>query len=219
MYEELKDKNFVVIAVAFDTGGVADAGQWIAAANPTYPCLIDAHHVVGELYGMVNVPNAVWIDEQGRIVRPSEAAGAGDSFRSMDRTTFQMPPEAVAATRSTRQAYLNALRDWVEKGAASVHAMPPATARARLPALTQDDALAAVEFRLALYLHEHGRAGEAQRHFAEAKRLSPDNWSYKRQAWHLEQPGKSGGPEFWAAVDALGDKPYYPPPQLESTPR
>jgi hypothetical protein len=22
---------------------------------------------------------------------------------------------------------------------------------------------------------------------------------------------KAGGPEFWAAVDALGDRPYYPP--------
>jgi hypothetical protein len=55
-----------------------------------------------------------------------------------------------------------------------------------------------------------GRAREAQSQFARAQKLSPENWSYKRQAWELEQPGKAAGPEFWAAVDALGDKHYYP---------
>ena len=32
---------------------------------------------------------------------------------------------------------------------------------------------------------------------------------------HLNPPGKAGGPEFWAAVDALGDRPYYEPTALE----
>jgi len=51
-------------------------------------------------------------------------------------------------------------------------------------------------------------------YLAEAQRLSPQNWSYKRQAWELEQAGKAAGPEFWSAVDALGDKHYYPPAPL-----
>jgi hypothetical protein len=50
---------------------------------------------------------------------------------------------------------------------------------------------------------------------AEARRLHPESWSYRRQTWELEEPGKAGGPEFWAAVDALGDRPYYPPTVLE----
>ena len=205
-----------MIAVAFDTRGAEDAREWIEAAKPTYPCLIDVHHLVAELYGMVNVPNAVWIDEQGRIVRPAEAAGSSDAFRSMDRTSFRMPDEAAQQTRATRQAYLDALRDWVAKGERSAFALSAAEARKRAPALSDDDALAAVQFRLGLYLWEHGRSDEAQRHFAEARRLSPDDWRYKRQAWHLEEKGKAGGPEFWAAVDALGDRPYYPPVQLVS---
>ena len=50
---------------------------WARQAPPEYPCLIDAGHVVAELYGMYNVPQAVWIDEQGRIVRPNTKPGLG----------------------------------------------------------------------------------------------------------------------------------------------
>ncbi len=219
LYTELRDKNFVVVAVAFDTGGAAAVEQWIKAANPTYPCLIDEHHVVAALYGMVNVPNAVWINEQGRIVRPAEAAGSSDAFRSMDHTSFKMPPEAVAGLRLKRQVYLDALRDWVSNGDTSKHVLSPAEARRRSPQPTTGQALATVNFRLGTHLFQQGNSEEAQRYFAEARRLQPDSWNYKRQAWSLEAPGKAGGPEFWAAVDALGDRPYYPPVEMEGMPR
>jgi len=118
LYDELKDRSFVVLAVALDSGGVASAGQWILAAKPTYPCLIDERHIVAELYSMVNVPSAVWIDEAGRIVRPTEVAGASDAFRTqMDRKTKQVSAEGIADRQRTRTAYLNALRDWTAKGA------------------------------------------------------------------------------------------------------
>jgi hypothetical protein len=201
-----------VIAVAFDTRGAEDAREWIEAAHPTYPCLIDARHTVAELYGMVNVPNAVWIDEAGKIVRPSEVAGSSDAFRAMDHTTFTMPPEAIQQTRTARASYLGALRDWAVNGAASRYARP--ASGNQQPANTANDAQAAVHFRLGVYLWQHGQSEQAQQQFAEARRLSPDDWRYKRQAWHLEEKGKAGGPEFWAAVDALGDRPYYPPPPL-----
>src|SRR6266567_5320502 len=156
LYEELRDKNFVPIAVAFDSGGAEHARQWIERANPTYPCLIDEKHVVAELYNMVNVPNAVWVDEQGRIVRPSETAGVSDSFRSMDQTTYQMPPEAMEKQRHTRQVYLDALRDWANRGSESEHALSPAEARQRAAGPTDDEALASLNFRLGLYLHREG---------------------------------------------------------------
>ena len=72
---------------------------------------------------------------------------------------------------------------------------------------------AAANFRLGEYLFENGHAEAAKKYFEEAKRLRPESWNYKRQAWALEDPMKAGGPEFWAAVDSLGDGKYYPGPE------
>lgn len=238
LYAELKDKNFLIIAVAFDTGGVAAVKDWIRpatpaqlpkelldimgwedtlsrnAATPTYPCLIDEKHIVAERYNMVNVPTAVWINEAGRIVRPAESAGATDGFRAVDRTTFQMPVEVAAAGKQARTRYIDAIRDWVAKGDASVYALSPDEVRRRVHGRTEHEALAAAHFRLGQYLYQQGHHRAAQRYFAEATRLHPENWSFKRQSWELEERGKATGPAFWAAVDALGDKPYYPPVHL-----
>jgi tetratricopeptide (TPR) repeat protein len=183
-------------------------------AIPTYPCLIDENHTVPELYDIINVPAAVWIDEQGRIVRPPDSAGACDVFRVMDRTTFRMPKEAADHARQERKAYITALRDWIENGAPSKYVMRADELRRLLPGPDAGDQLAAAHFRLGLELDRLGRTEEAKSQFAEAKRLRPESWSYKRQAWELEQPGKAAGPEFWSAVDALGDKHYYSPTEL-----
>jgi hypothetical protein len=90
------------------------------AAPPTYPCLIDERHIVAQLYNMTNVPMAVWIDEQGHIVRPVEPTGASDGFRKMDRTTFSMPAELAEQGRVARMSYVDAVRDWVKNRNASV---------------------------------------------------------------------------------------------------
>jgi len=215
LYEELKDWRFVVLAVALDSGGAASAGQWILAAKPTYPCLIDERHVVAELYGMVNVPSAVWVNEVGRIVRPTEVAGASDAFRThMDRQTKQMSAEGIADRQRTRTAYLNALRDWTAKGAESTFALSRDEVRRRLSGPSAEHALAAAHFRLGQYLHAQGHRKAALPYFSEARRLHPASWSYQRQTWEFEEPGKAGGPDFWSAVDALGDRPYYPPVTL-----
>ena len=49
---------------------------------------------------------------------------------------------------------------------------------------------------------------------AKARAGNPDSWNYTRQSLHLKEPGASGGPEFWAAVEALGTKRYYPNQEL-----
>jgi len=90
-----------------------DADAWRGAGPPQYPCLIDERHEVSRLYGMVNVPTAVWIDEEGRIVRPPEPAGVNEAFKAVDLATFSMPPEAIEAGSSNRNRYLAAVRDWV----------------------------------------------------------------------------------------------------------
>ncbi len=237
IYEELKDQNFIIIAVAFDTGGVAAVKDWIRPAAieipkelqdimgwdaeqtsragvPTYPCLIDEKHVVAELYNMVNVPTAVWINEEGRIVRPPEPAGASDGFRKMDRATFQMPETIALEGKQKRKRYVDALRDWVKKGDASAYALSPEEVRKRMQGPTDDHALAAAYFRLGQYLYQAGHHQDAQQGFAEARRLRPESWNYLRQSLEVEEVGKAAGPEFFAAVDALGDKPHYPPVHL-----
>ena len=198
------------IAIAFDSGGNAATEPWIKAAKPTYPCLIDRRHVVAELYDMVNVPTAVWIDERGKIVRPSEPAGVTDAFRKMNRTNFSIPTDAMAELQAKRKACQDALRDWVANGSKSKFALSEAEVLRRMHTPDDNQVRAAANFRLGEYLFEQGHAAAAQKYFEEAKRLRPESWNYKRQAWALEDPMKPGGPEFWAAVDSLGDVKYYP---------
>ena len=62
--------------------------QWIDAAAPTHPSLIDTRHVTGELFGFVNIPMAVWIDESGTIVRPAEGA----SIQRSPMRDAEVPP-------------------------------------------------------------------------------------------------------------------------------
>jgi len=205
------DAPFVVIAVAEEGRGAEQARPWIEKARPSYPCLIDENHVVSALYGMVNVPQCVWIDERGVIVRPPETAGSTDHFRKMDLTTRTLAPELLAERNAARTAYLNAVRTWIRTGK---HALPGDEARARLPVITPDIAMADALFRLALHLRRHGREAEAAEHFAEASRLHPESWCIFRDAQALEPSGLAGGQAFWERVNALGDKPYYPPPVL-----
>ncbi len=210
LYNELGPKGFVPIAVAFDSGGEKSVDPWIKMANPTYPCLIDRAHIVAELYDMVNVPTAVWIDERGRIVRPSEPAGVTDAFRTMDRKTFSMPKESLEEMQGKRQAYQNAIRDWVANGPSSKYALGEAAVLARMHTPSDDHVRAAANFRIGEYLFERGHQDAAQKYFAEAKRLRPESWNYRRQAWSLEDMMKPMGPDFWSAVNALGERKYYP---------
>ncbi len=210
LYQELGAKGFVPIAVAFDSGGNESAKPWIDAAKPTYPCLIDRRHVVAELYDMVNVPNAVWIDERGKIVRPSEPAGVTDAFRKMDRTNFSIPPDALRELQTKRGAYLNALRDWVTNGSQSKYALSEAEVLRRMHTPSDDHVRAAANFRLGEHLFESGHPKCAQKYFEVARKLRPESWNFKRRAWALEEPMKAGGPEFWSAVDSLGAGRYYP---------
>jgi tetratricopeptide (TPR) repeat protein len=189
--------------------------QYAAAAAPTYPCLIDEKHIVAELYDMKNVPMAVWIDEEGRIVRPAEPAGATDGFRSMDRTTFTLPSDIAEAGRASRARYVAAIRDWIVKGAASRYALSEEEARDRVGGPTATDVLAAANFKLGQYLHERGEIERAKPWFEEAARLCPDRWTYFRQALQLEEVGKASGPEYLAKVRALGEKRYYDEIQLD----
>lgn len=217
LYAALKDRNFTVLAVAMDSR--ADAARpWIEAARPDYPVLIDRAHVVAELYNMVNVPTAVWIDEDGRMVRPAENAGAFEGFRAMDRKTRKMPDDIAAKVAKAKATYVAAVRDWVERGPASAHVFDPAQARAHVPRMNDAVAAAHASFRFGQYLLQSGRQDEAQGFLDEARRLHPDSWNIWRQLADPNEMGLAAGPEFWARVDALGERHYYTPVDMRGMP-
>lgn len=240
VYSELKDRNFTIVSVAFDSGGRSAVEAWIRPAAieippplqdimgwmaeqcddaqpPAYPNLIDQRHVVAELYSMTNVPMAVWINENGRIVRPAEPAGATDGFRTMDRATFAIRPEVAAQGKSARQNYIDALRDWVARGDASPYALSPEEIARRTSGPSTHELLGNANFRLGQYLLAQGHKADAQRYFDTAKQLCPDSFHFVRQALELEEVGKASSPEFFAYVDALGDRAYYPPVELKAS--
>ena len=217
LYEELADRGFVVIAVAMDSRA-GDPLPWIEAAKPTYPALIDRDHRLAELYGIVNVPQAVWIDEAGRIVRPAEAAGAYEAFRKMNRATREMPEDVARLATQARATYLDAIRDWVRNGTQSAHAFTPDQARGRLPALTENAVRAQAMFRLGQTLLRQGEAAEGHRLIQHASRLHPESWCIWRQGADVTDQGLAALPDFWERVDALGEKRYYAPVDMTGMP-
>ena len=199
-------------------------GQAMAerAAAPEYPCLIDERHLLGELYGIVNVPTAVWIDEDGAIVRAPEAPGATDAFRSMNLATREIPKERAADAAARRKIYVDALRDWIERGKDSPHVLAPDEVRRRMRGVDPDASLASAQFRLGVWLTQRGEREAGQRALDAAVRLQPESWRILRQKIVLSDPALTGQlastPEFWQAVQALGDRYYYPPTEMAGMP-
>ena len=219
--QELYPKGLEIVTVALDTGGIEAARPWIERAHPEHLSLIDQAHRMDELFGIVNVPSGVWIDETGMIVRPPETAYPR-------RPTFLDRP--VPADASARQAaniiavkslridaekYVAALRDWAANGARSRFALAPEEVIQRSRPRPPAEATAAAEFELAQHLHRMGRHEAAVRHFREASRLQPENWTYKRQAWNLLPAGQTSldvyGADWLTDVRKIGAENYYAP--------
>ncbi len=166
--------------------------------------LVDEKHTVATLYGMINVPTAVWIDEHGKIVRPTEVAFIDNRYKSM---------HGIDA-----QPYLDGLLDWLDKGEKSIYAMNADQLRERLNQFTPDNLLADADFKMGQYLVSAGHPREAIAYFKTAQKLRPDDWNYKRNAWLFADPDKDYGTNFMKEVKALNGKPYYPPLDLPKAP-
>ena len=166
--------------------------------------LVDEKHTVATLYGMVNVPTGVWIDEHGKIVRPSEVAYVDNRYKAL---------HGIDA-----QPYLAALLDWLDKGDKSIFAMSADRLREHLNQFTPQNLLADANFKMAQYLVATGHAREAIPYFKTAQSLRPDDWNYKRNAWLFANPDQDYGTNFGKEVKALNGKPYYPAPDLPKAP-
>lgn len=168
---------------------------WIDAAAPTHPSLIDTRHVTGELFGFVNIPMAVWIDEAGTIVRNAESASIERSpLRDMDvpdgiPDRMRMLLTEVKAIPDHAEAYRAAIVDWVDHGSDSRFALAPDEVVERSQPRSDESARATACFELGRHLRATigGEAGEAAaiHWWKRAHELDPSNWTYKRQAWTL----------------------------------
>lgn len=235
LHEELAPLGLEVVSIALDLRGADAARQWIDAAKPTHPSLIDRAHVTDELLGFVNVPMAVWIDEAGVLVQPAHVAQVTVPPPGSDRPLPDTLPEELrnvieAARRLPRSAeqYLPALRDWAARGSSSRFALTPDQVVARSTPRSSADAEAAACFELGQHRWRLGDTDGAVGWFRRAHALAPSNWTYKRQAWTLATTPE-GAPSdllqpptdlyegsWFADVSAAGPENYYPPLDLEA---
>ncbi len=170
-----------------------DARPYIEKAKPRHPSLIDSEHLVAHLYGIINVSTVVWIDEEGRIVRPNAIEYGSDIFKEFHG--LESAP------------HLNALRAWVKEGTL---ADDPEEVRAKLMLSSGDEQLARAEFSLAWHLHQEGKTDAAERHFERAGELSPFDWTIRRGSLPIRGMNPMG-PDFFEIYkewEAAG-KPTY----------
>src|SRR3954454_5746733 len=101
--EELAPEGLDIVSVSLDDSAGA-AQQWVDAADltPEFPVLVDREHLLGELYGITNVPSVVWIDEDDHIVRAPVIAPGDDQWKDF--------------THIDSSVHHDQLRTWVREG-------------------------------------------------------------------------------------------------------
>ena len=217
MFKTVKNEDFMILSVAMDAD-IEAARPWVEAVSPDFITLIDQNHLLSSLYNMFNVPQAVWIDETGKIVRPVETGGSLDVVKEYDQTIPGYKPEVAERASRAKSTYIQAVKDWAVNGTASPHLFNPDEARERVPAMTTEIAMAHAKFQLGQYLKRSGRSDEAEAIFAECRELHPNSWNIYRETTERTATGLAAGEEFWEKVKALGDKQYYFTIDMEGMP-
>ncbi len=134
---------------------------------------------------------AVWIDEDGVLVRPAESASIVRSPLRDAEVPAGLPERIDRAMREVKkmpdhaEGYRAAIVDWAQRGADSPYALAPDEVVARSLPRGDDEARAAACFELGEHLRRTVGHDAAVPWWREAHRLHPANWTYKRQAWTL----------------------------------
>ena len=76
---ELVGAGVEIVTVSLELSGPEASRPFIEAAQAEHPSLLDPMHQLDALFGVVNIPNVIWIDENGVIVRPPEPGWPGRS--------------------------------------------------------------------------------------------------------------------------------------------
>ncbi|HEX3947532.1 MAG TPA: TlpA disulfide reductase family protein [Acidimicrobiales bacterium] len=190
LQDELSPDALTVVAVAMDNEAV-DVRPWVDGI--TLPVLLDANHLLSELYAMSNVPTVVWIAEDGRIARPNALAFGTDTFRELT---------GVAAG-----PHLDEVRRWVREDRAP---MAAADASGAVADLTEEEVLARLHFRIGAVALGRGDQATARRHLAVASSLAPYDWTVRRAAMPLvgDDPFGQGFLDLYAEWQRAGS-PYH----------
>jgi hypothetical protein len=195
----LKDDNFELLSFAQDTGGEEAAGEFYDKAEATYTTVIDERHLISTLFNMTNVPSGVWINEEGMIVRPPETAYS-------KATELKLSGRVLS---SDGDAYVNALRDWVKKGADSEFVLSPEEVTGKLAPRTNEQAQAEAYFQLATHFQSTGDMERAEIYWAKSQELRPESWNYHRQDWSFT-PKEAGAKWMQKFVSMDENDEYYP---------
>ncbi len=161
----MQDTGFTVIAVALDADENA-VREWANKEPLTIPVLIDKFHVVADLYGFVNVPAAIWIDENDKIVRPADGTPGSDLFRSFSHVDSEV--------------HHHLLRSWVRN---NVRDLDDVQVRDFQLPPTQELQDARLHRRIAIALRDRGELGDdvgSQKHLVLAEKLAPLDWTIRR---------------------------------------
>jgi tetratricopeptide (TPR) repeat protein len=151
---------------------------------------------VSSAFQFVNVPTGVWIDEQGRIVRPGESAWTSDR-----KDTYGGKELVIQG-----DAYVAALRDWVANGDRSPYVMSDEEFARRVTPRSATEMEAEATFKLGVWFQQNGDRDRATKYFERAQQLNPDDWNYHRQDWTF---GPNAGRK-WLDKFQKTDKEYYP---------
>lgn len=187
LHEELAPRGLFLYSVALDEPEAAR--PWIEKASPTFPVVVDAHHVTADRFGITNVPSVVWVDEDDRVVKPATIAPGDDSF--------------VEFTKVPADLHHEALRRWLDTG--EVPDVPAAGRRSR------EERLALAHRRVAAHLRRCGR--DFLPHLERARELAPMDWTVVRNGIALKGEDPFLGEEFlafWTEWDEAGRPGYQP---------
>ncbi len=181
--DEMRADGLDIVTVALDEDAAAVA-PWVQEDLVT---AVDPEHRLSDVFGIVNVPATVWLDESGRVVKPPTIAPGDDQFQEFTK---------VEASR-----HHDALRVWARGGAAP-----------EVAAVADDEDLrtARAERRLAAWLHRHGHLDLAEEHFARAVALAPLDFSIRRSSMPLRGQDPFGTEffELWEQWNDAGRPGY-----------
>lgn len=164
------------------------------------PAVLDPEHRLSDVFGVVNVPSTIWLDEDGRVAKPPTIAPGDDQFQEFTE---------VDAAR-----HHEALRAWLSGQEAPTAATPAdAESESENEPENDDDVRAArTERRLAAWLHAHDRPQAALRHYDAAVALAPLDFSIHRSSMRHRGENPFGDEFFalWEEWSAAG-RPGYDP--------